>query len=435
MRSINASMRWMIGFWIITTFLFLFLEAGDVYISHPALLHSATGLWLALAVLAYTAWYSLTYRWLVWPNGGPWTTRLMLLRLIFWAGLMGCTFWLKAIDPLFTSMFWPIFGLSLGLLRAPWNMALSAIPLVLALTQWQIWPTTSTPQSWFDFSFTILTLGIYCAMAVMFTLLLQQRYARERIFRELEAAHAQLRQAHTQLAAAAEHDRELAVLRERERLAREMHDTLGHTIVLATVKLEAIRRLMTIDQKRAAIEIDATQAALRAAMGELRTTLVMLRAPIGSEEPVGFALARFAREVGERVGWQVDCVITEEVAQWPAPIQHALSRIGHEAIANAERHAHARTLLLSIREEAGEACLRIGDDGRGLPELPLNVSGAPTSPQGHFGLAGMQERVRDLGGTLRISAALPHGTVIEARIPVCPAVRLVPEFSALETVG
>ena len=107
--------------------------------------------------------------------------------------------------------------------------------------------------------------------------LLRGRFQRERMFLELQQSHHELEEAHRQLEQAAEHERELAVLRERGRLARDMHDTLGHSLALMTVKLEAAQRLRAVNPDRADHEVAATQAIARDALAELRTAIADLR--------------------------------------------------------------------------------------------------------------------------------------------------------------
>ncbi|HKD76704.1 MAG TPA: histidine kinase, partial [Ktedonobacterales bacterium] len=354
---------------------------------HPGWLHSLDGLWISLLAIVFFLWYG-SYWWYAPAHmqGAYFHPRMVTIRLIYWFGLLGLTLALNQIDSTFGNLMWVVFGTSLGMLRLPWNFALGLIPIGFILAWWNIFPHANTLAGWLDFLGSLLSFVAYAAITVMFSFLVQQRFQREAIFHQLETAHEQLRQAHTQLEDSAEHERELAVLRERERLSREMHDTLGHALVLTTVKLEAVRRLMDVDPPRADHEIGVTQDIVRQAMGELRATLATLHDPATAGcDPFTVSLERHAREIGERTGMVITCDIASEAAQWPKETQTALLRIGAEAMNNIEHHAQAHHMTLTIADDGVQGLLRVADDGVGLPALPVTRQGEVTSPAGHLG--------------------------------------------------
>jgi signal transduction histidine kinase len=260
------------------------------------------------------------------------------------------------------------------------------------------------------------------------TRLLHQRYEREHVFLELEDAHRQLAEAHRQLERSAERDAELAVLSERNRLAREMHDTIGHALVLIAVKLEAAQRLRAVNPERADHEIEVTKGVVRATMSELRASLADLRAPTAEQCALGEMLARKACESGERAGFSVSTDLQTNAIEPHQPLYEALYRVGAEALTNIEKHAHASNVTLSLVQQAEMLVLRVEDDGVGLPALVISgsrASGAapgdtptrPSSPPGHYGITGMRERVEALGGTLTLRPRPGGGTSVEASIP------------------
>jgi signal transduction histidine kinase len=204
--------------------------------------------------------------------------------------------------------------------------------------------------------------------------------------------------------------RVLAVLRERGRLARDLHDTLGHTLVLVAVKLEAARRLREVDAARADCELAATQEIVRQAMADFRASLDALRAPSQGCEPLALALARRAREAGQRAGWRVIFDVSPEMGGLNDRVHEALLRVGGEALTNAERHAGARTLRLTLQPAPDDTVLlRVADDGVGF-DLERQASG-------RYGIVGMRERVEALRGCFSIEAGAEGGTVVEARVP------------------
>jgi signal transduction histidine kinase len=242
-----------------------------------------------------------------------------------------------------------------------------------------------------------------------------------------------------------------------------MHDTLGHALVLANVKLEAALRLRAVDPARADHEIIATQQILRDSMAELRASLANLRSPLLPREPLHEVLARMANEAGARVNWEVHISGAPSRAELDECTYEALLRVGSEAITNAERHAGAHTLWLYLgyKESLADSdtntiVLRVSDDGIGIVATcsrvctqnlaPLSAqmtaaaaiagsdpvastpapgkvavlatTGTP-GPDGHYGILGMRERVAALGGQLLVTSRdSTGGTTIEARLPI-----------------
>ena len=368
-------------------------------------------------VALYIGWYWLGYIKFIGIRT-QWQSRSMPRTIVYWCGLLLCTLLLYALDPAYVYMLWTLVGLSVGILSMPWTAILGAIPSLLLLLSWGIWPSDNSPRAWLGFAGALLSFIIYGAVIYLPSVLIHQRYVQAQLYRDLEATHHDLAKAHAQLTQSAEQEREIAVLRERERLAREMHDTLGHALVLTSVKLEAVRRLATIDPERADAQVVSTQSVVRGVMQELRATLVALRSPALQHTAVAVALSRYAHEAGERTGWQVVYHICETSAGWPDAVQEALLRIGTEAINNAEQHAHAHQLSLTVMSEQTMACLEIADDGVGLPDLPRTQAGSATSSVGHFGLAGIHERIAELGGTVCIISEANAGTHLTVRVPL-----------------
>jgi signal transduction histidine kinase len=292
--------------------------------------------------------------------------------------------------------------------------------------------------------FAGFAIGLACYSAVIFMpiMLLRNRFQRERMFLQLERSHHELEGAHQRLAQAAAHERELAVLRERGRLARDMHDTLGHSLALMTVKLEAAQRLRVVDPARADHEVAATQAIARGALAELRDAIADLRASDGSDgaessdgsatarESLGIALTRAAEASAARAGWRLTCEMAPDAEPMCDLTYEALLRTGVEALTNSERHAQAHSVHLALSREGDMLRLRIEDDGVGIlatnPPQRVRVGVADdsataetiTSPRGHYGITGMRERTTDAGGVFTIATGADGcGTRVEALLP------------------
>jgi signal transduction histidine kinase len=363
-----------------------------VWTAWPALVwrHAA----LALLVAGQAALYVVTFiRPRRWPRPGWWMAGYFLGSLALW--------YLEwQLDERFFWLIMSYFGQMFGTL--PPIAAVPGMTLIYVFVtgqgagwdflQWPVGELTGVGMGWA--SFIVVYWFIYRV----------SRTSEERagLIRELRAAQAALE-------AARQRDAELAALRERERLARDLHDSLGHALVSITVQLEAIQRLYRVDAERAAGQVEALKGVTRAAMDELRRSLQGLRAPGLGERPLAEALHALSVETGQRTGLEVACSIDGETGRLSPVVAETLWRVAQEALTNAARHAQARHAAVRLRVTPSAAVLRVQDDGRGL------APGAG-APPGHFGLAGLRERVEGVGGELVVEGQA--GVVVEARVPI-----------------
>jgi two-component system sensor histidine kinase DesK len=190
---------------------------------------------------------------------------------------------------------------------------------------------------------------------------------------ERNCTNAVLRLAHAEV-------ERMAKVAERERIARDLHDVLGHTLSVIVLKSELAAKLADRDAVRAAQEIREVEKIARESLSELREAVAGYRsAGIDAE----FARAKSVLEIaGVAVAWE------SEKLSLTATQEGVLALAMREGVTNIIRHARARTCRLALAAQGGRVCLEIVDDGTG---------GA--SSEG-FGLAGMRERVEALGGTL-----------------------------------
>lgn len=232
--------------------------------------------------------------------------------------------------------------------------------------------------------------------------LMRTNQERGALISELEATQQELR-------AAQAHEAELAVLRERERLARDLHDSLGHALVALSVQLEAVQRLYRIDPERASAQIDELKALTRSSMDALRRSIAGLRAPGLGNRDLRSVLEALCADFRERMDIAVICQLGACTDELRPALAETIWRVIQEALTNVEKHAQADHVTVRLICEPAAVLLRITDDGVGLPE------GAEAGAN-HYGLRGMRERVRGLGGTLTLYN--DDGAVIEARLPV-----------------
>lgn len=201
--------------------------------------------------------------------------------------------------------------------------------------------------------------------------------------------------------------RKLAATAERERIGRDLHDLLGHTLSLITLKLELSRKLFDQDPDAARREITEAEKVARHALGEVRSAVTGIRATDLAAE---FASARLLLESsGVRLEYRLPAPV-------PVEIERDLSLILREAATNIARHARATTVRVELTHEGDDVFLRIVDNGRGGVAADGN------------GLAGMRERARAMGGDLQIDSPLRRGTTVCVRVPL-PARDAVPTIT------
>jgi signal transduction histidine kinase len=254
---------------------------------------------------------------------------------------------------------------------------------------------------WFDMLMQVVPGGVFL---LFMGRIIVTSGERGKLITELQAA----KQA---LELARDSEVELAALRERERLARDLHDTLGHALVTLTVQLEAAQRLQAADPARVPALLTELQKLTRSSMEDLRRSLANLRTSGLGDRPLAGSLQTLCAEAGRRSGAAVDCHVAEGADALPPAVAEVLWRVVQEGLTNVERHAHARQVAVNLALPPKEVVLRVSDDGVGLPP------GAEEKP-GHYGLRGLRERVEGLGGTFWLTSAEPRGTLIEARIPL-----------------
>jgi signal transduction histidine kinase len=227
--------------------------------------------------------------------------------------------------------------------------------------------------------------------------------------RESQALLAQLRETHSQLQAYALRVEELAVVEERNRLAREMHDTLGHRLTVAAVQLEGAQRLCPTNPQRAARIVGTVRELVREALRELRGTVAALRTPIEADLRLRDSVRRLANHFEGATGLTVNLMLPEEMPDLPDIYRLALYRTAQEALTNVQRHAQAQDVWLQLTWHDEAITLMISDNGVGIP------AGAD---QTGFGLRGMVERAAQLGGELHIDPRTGGGSQIRFSLPL-----------------
>jgi len=206
-----------------------------------------------------------------------------------------------------------------------------------------------------------------------------------------------------------EHIERAAIETERNRLARELHDTVTQEIFSASLIAEAIPRIWEHHPAEAAQSLQQLHQITRSALAALRALLLELRPAVLEQKPLAELLRQLGDAMTNRSGMAISLTIADDCPPIPSVVKVALYRIAQEALMNAAKHANAHHIVVCLRcAQAGETIyLEVKDDGQGF------ALGAV--PAGHYGLGMMRERAQAVGATLRIRSRRGQGTRIIIR--------------------
>lgn len=256
-----------------------------------------------------------------------------------------------------------------------------------------------------------LQAGIYVVGAVgILAMLGLLGYVVLQLVGALRAEHAALVAANRRLAQRAATAEQLAESRERNRLARELHDTLAHSLTGLSVQLQAVGTLIQSDPPAAEVQLKAAQATVRSGVQESRRAIQALRAAPLEELGLAEALRQLCRRFAERTDIPVVCEVAEAGALDPLTEQ-AVYRIAEAALANVEQHAAARQVQVTLSRSAPAGALRLEVTDNGTGFNPSAVA-----PE-RYGLTGMAEWAELASADLQIESAPGQGTrvALEAR--------------------
>ncbi len=205
--------------------------------------------------------------------------------------------------------------------------------------------------------------------------------------------------------------KELAALEERNRLARELHDSVSQALYGIALGARTARAQLDRDPARAKDPIEYTLQLAEAGLAEMRALIFELRPESLKTDGLVAALSKQAAATRARHHLNVTTDLCEEMEDMPLDVKEALYRIAQEALHNIVKHAKATNVVLKLVCEPGNvALLEISDDGVGFD--------AQGTFPGHLGLKSMRERVMRVGGVLTVRSEPGHGTRIRARIPI-----------------
>lgn len=301
----------------------------------------------------------------------------------------------------FNTLLMPLTVLAMFML--PWRNGLPWVVLFFFLTE-----LTITYKYGFEEGVSAAAaLGGFAAFAFVGYLVRRGTLA----WYTIEALYNDLEVAHSQLTDYSKNVRRLAVSDERNRISREMHDSLGHSLTVAVVQLEGAERLIPKDPERAAGIIHNMRDQLKGALGELRQTLSTLQEgelPVEQTGNLAVALTELKQNFAEATGLDIDLSIPDNLPALNPDQRHALFRAAQEGLTNIQRHAQASHASVTLMANNGHTHLIVQDNGKGIPEERRD---------GRFGLRGLGERARMLNGSFEIENRPEGGAELKFTIP------------------
>lgn len=263
--------------------------------------------------------------------------------------------------------------------------------LVLVLVDW------NAGQPWRYILLIVLSMLASFVFVVVFTLALQDE----------GRAHTALDEAHQRLREYAAQIETIATMAERNRLAREIHDNVGHYLTTITMQLEAACVVLEENPARARNAIEKAQGLAREGLGQIRGSVAALRTLPTENRSLPEALADLVREV-QTEDVAVNLNVLDTLPQLSTQVKFTLYRVAQEGLTNARKYAHADHIELILDcPETSMVTLCVKDDGIGS----LGTTGG-------FGLLGVRERVQAMGGQLRTESQPGQGFLLEVELPI-----------------
>lgn len=244
-------------------------------------------------------------------------------------------------------------------------------------------------------------INIFLFILYMVTSLLAQMNEKEQILKLNE----ELTDANAQLERYAFEAERMAETRERNRLAREIHDTLGHSLTGIITGVEACIMLMDIAPEATKEQLRAIAEVARKGMTDVRASVKALRPDMLEQLSIGDALKKLIDDTSRSTGVNIDYLCETALDDLGQDEEDVVYRVIQESMTNAIRHGNADRIWIRIRREENRLLIRIQDNGKGDPEIKEG-----------FGLNHMRERLEMLNGTLSYNGE--NGFLIEASLPI-----------------
>ena len=361
----------------------------------------AVPVWVALLLTGILLLWNGAGMRLAYRDGVNWDERAMLRFLII-AGDIVLWFALVTISPVY---YLALFGLFSQVFRhlpiryaIPAALLLTAAIIVEQVTDAGRPLTLNDPLVWL-----YLFIGGACILlALWVSAIIAQSTRRRELIEQLEAAQADL--------AAAQ--RREGVLEERQRLAREIHDTLAQGFTSIVMHLEAAEQALPDDEARLRKHLEHARSAARTSLEQARRVVQDLRPDLLEAHSLADALARTTRRWSDETGIPLALATTGAVQALHPNIEVTLLRATQEALSNVRKHAQATAVQVTLSYMDDTVMLDVHDNGVGV------LAAQPSTWAGGYGLQAMRERVEACGGTLLLETDQGEGTTVVVSIPL-----------------
>jgi len=327
--------------------------------------------------------------------------RMLLLALVSRLDSTGVSLFLYPVIPFITAF---SFGLRAGNILG--LLYLGAI----------LWKVNEISSIWYAKADVVMLLVVATELLIFMQAMATVIHQDEQNRRKTKQLLADLEASHMQLQTYAERVADLAAAEERNRLARDIHDSLGHHLTAINIQLEKALAFKDRDGQQSEQAILDAKLAAHAALEDVRQSVGALRTA-----DTHFSLEQALRDLVDRMAdgsLTIDFTITGEEEGYSRPVLRTLYRAAQEGLTNVQKHAQATHVDLKVELGIWDGRLVLKDNGRGF--TPENLADPDSTRHSGFGLKGLRERLELVGGQMTLHSTPDRGTKLYVIVPKVP---------------
>jgi signal transduction histidine kinase len=333
-----------------------------------------------------------------WRARVPLTWGYLLIGWIIWTGLI-------TLNPIYLFILFTLYPQLFVFLRFPWYLVGACILFGITL-----WSQVTGQGDRTVGVIILLSWPVSVGLGLFIDALVRQGRERARLIQELQTTR-------QQLALAA---RQTGIMQERQRLARDIHDTFTQGLSSIVMQIEAMEATLSPDDTQGRQRLSQLRRIARENLAEARRLLWALQPEVPERASLPEMLPPLAHRWAEESGISVEVTITGQATSLRPEIEVTLLRATQEALANIRKHAQAKSVVLTLSYMEDIVALDIQDDGIGFDPygLPAPLLGETS---GRFGLKALRERIEQLEGTFTLESTPGSGTTIAVALPAVEA--------------
>lgn len=352
------------------------------------------------ALLVYTLTHVLHFNERTTKYHLVWTSVDFILTIMF--GIVFPTLTLYQIN-------FGVIGITLLIFTN--NKRTIRIASLLFVIAWAyLWTLNYLHTGSFRFIDMLINLGFVINssfVGIMVGYLFKARAKIEEQYEKLDHSHSELQETHEQLRIYAQQVEELTATSERNKIAREIHDTVGHTMTALIVQLQAARMLQEHNLQQAAETLNRCEDLARSALQEVRLSVRALRDEGGSNLTIVDTLRKLIKDFSDMTGMLTSLQVNGDLTRITTSLQPTIFRLIQESLTNAKRHGNASKATVTLQAMEHQIEIVIMDNGQGAAEV---VPG--------FGLINMRERVHEHSGSIQFESAKESGFRVRVTFPL-----------------